>query len=145
MQQSVYIMLVFWSWLTGSNRISLAIQGAHEASVFALCMLRNGTLVSGGKDRKLISWDENYQKIQMVEVRHLHRKQYEFVCLISSTDQAGSHNLPAVLCYSQVPELYGPIRTVAEGRGETVLIGTTKNCVLQGSLDGEFIPITQVI
>ncbi|XP_016323373.1 echinoderm microtubule-associated protein-like 1 [Sinocyclocheilus anshuiensis] len=97
-------------WGKGSNRISLAIQGAHEASVFALCMLRNGTLVSGGKDRKLISWDENYQKIQTVEV----------------------------------PELYGPIRTVAEGRGETVLIGTTKNYVLQGSLDGEFIPITQV-
>uniref|UniRef100_A0A8C2D7P3 EMAP like 1 n=1 Tax=Cyprinus carpio TaxID=7962 RepID=A0A8C2D7P3_CYPCA len=96
-------------WGKGSNRISLAIQGAHEASVFALCMLRNGTLLSGGKDRKLISWDENYQKIQTVEVS----------------------------------ELYGPIRTVAEGRGETVLIGTTKNYVLQGSLDGEFIPITQ--
>ncbi|XP_073682832.1 echinoderm microtubule-associated protein-like 1 isoform X5 [Garra rufa] len=96
-------------WGKGSNRISLAIQGAHEASVFALCMLRNGTLVSGGKDRKLISWNENYQKIQTVEV----------------------------------PELYGPIRTVAEGRGETVLIGTTKNYVLQGSLDGEFLPITQ--
>uniref|UniRef100_A0A672RCK9 Echinoderm microtubule-associated protein-like 1 n=1 Tax=Sinocyclocheilus grahami TaxID=75366 RepID=A0A672RCK9_SINGR len=92
-----------------SYLLILAIQGAHEASVFALCMLRNGTLVSGGKDRKLISWDENYQKIQAVEV----------------------------------PELYGPIRTVAEGRGETVLIGTTKNYVLQGSLDGEFIPITQ--
>ncbi|XP_042630529.1 echinoderm microtubule-associated protein-like 1 isoform X1 [Cyprinus carpio] len=96
-------------WGKGSNRISLAIQGAHEASVFALCMLRNGTLLSGGKDRKLISWDENYQKIQTVEVS----------------------------------ELYGPIRTVAEGRGETVLIGTTKNYVLQGSLYGEFIPITQ--
>lgn len=47
-------------------------------------------------------------------------------------------------CCLQVPELFGPIRTIAEGRGETVLIGTTKNFVLQGSLDGEFIPITQV-
>lgn len=47
-------------------------------------------------------------------------------------------------CSLQVPELFGPIRTIAEGRGETVLIGTTKNFVLQGSLDGEFIPITQV-
>lgn len=46
--------------------------------------------------------------------------------------------------YLQVPELFGPIRTIAEGRGETVLIGTTKNFVLQGSLDGDFIPITQV-
>uniref|UniRef100_A0A673C2D3 EMAP like 1 n=1 Tax=Sphaeramia orbicularis TaxID=375764 RepID=A0A673C2D3_9TELE len=80
---------------------------AHEGSIFALCMLRNGTLVSGGKDRRLVSWDSNYQQIQMV------------------------------------PELFGPIRTIAEGRGETVLIGTTKNFVLQGSLDGEFIPITQ--
>ncbi|XP_056128797.1 echinoderm microtubule-associated protein-like 1 [Lampris incognitus] len=96
-------------WGKGTNRISHVIQGAHEGSIFSLCMLRNGTLVSGGKDRKLISWDSSYQQIQMVEV----------------------------------PEMYGPIRTVAEGRGECMLIGTTKNCVLQGSLDGEFLPITQ--
>ncbi|XP_028250790.1 echinoderm microtubule-associated protein-like 1 isoform X2 [Parambassis ranga] len=96
-------------WGKGTNRISHVIQGAHEGSIFALCMLRNGTLVSGGKDRRLISWDSSYQQIQTVEV----------------------------------PELFGPIRTIAEGRGETVLIGTTKNFVLQGSLDGEFISITQ--
>ncbi|XP_025756620.1 echinoderm microtubule-associated protein-like 1 isoform X2 [Oreochromis niloticus] len=96
-------------WGKGTNRISHVIQGAHEGSIFALCMLRNGTLVSGGKDRRLISWDSSYQQTQTVEV----------------------------------PELFGPIRTIAEGRGETVLIGTTKNFVLQGSLDGEFIPITQ--
>ncbi|XP_078145487.1 echinoderm microtubule-associated protein-like 1 isoform X2 [Centroberyx gerrardi] len=96
-------------WGKGTNRISHVIQGAHEGSIFALCMLRNGTLVSGGKDRRLVSWDGSYQQIQTVEV----------------------------------PELFGPIRTVAEGRGETVLMGTTKNLVLQGSLDGEFTPITQ--
>lgn len=96
-------------WGKGTNRISHVIQGAHESSIFALCMLRNGTLVSGGKDRRLLSWDGSYQQIQAVEV----------------------------------PELFGPIRTIAEGRGETVLIGTTKNFVLQGSLDGEFVPITQ--
>uniref|UniRef100_A0A3P8U1R0 EMAP like 1 n=1 Tax=Amphiprion percula TaxID=161767 RepID=A0A3P8U1R0_AMPPE len=96
-------------WGKGTNRISHVIQGAHEGSIFALCMLRNGTLVSGGKDRRLISWDNSYQQIQTVEV----------------------------------PELFGPIRTIAEGRGQTVLIGTTKNFVLQGSLDGEFMSITQ--
>uniref|UniRef100_A0A674MWU0 EMAP like 1 n=1 Tax=Takifugu rubripes TaxID=31033 RepID=A0A674MWU0_TAKRU len=97
------------AWGKGTNRISHVIQGAHEGSIFALCMLRNGTLLSGGKDRRLISWDSSYQQIQTVEV----------------------------------PELFGPIRTIAEGRGETVLIGTTKNFVLQGSLDGDFISITQ--
>ncbi|XP_076021748.1 echinoderm microtubule-associated protein-like 1 isoform X3 [Genypterus blacodes] len=96
-------------WGKGTNRISHVIQGAHEGSVFALCMLRNGTLVSGGKDRRLVCWDSSYQQTQTVEV----------------------------------PELFGPIRTVAEGRGETMLIGTTKNFVLQGNLDGDFVPITQ--
>lgn len=33
-------------------------------------MLRDGTLVSGGgKDRKLISWNGNYQKLHKTEVR----------------------------------------------------------------------------
>lgn len=54
----------------GTNRISYAVQGAHEGGIFALCMLRDGTLVSGGgKDRKLISWNGNYQKLRKTEVR----------------------------------------------------------------------------
>nr|XP_023684064.1 echinoderm microtubule-associated protein-like 1 isoform X3 [Paramormyrops kingsleyae] len=97
-------------WGKGTNRISYAIQGAHEGGIFALCMLRNGTLVSGGgKDRKLISWDGNYQKVQVVEI----------------------------------PEPYGPVRTVAEGKGDSVLVGTTRNYVLRGTLAGDFMPITQ--
>ncbi|XP_072424628.1 echinoderm microtubule-associated protein-like 1 isoform X2 [Chiloscyllium punctatum] len=97
-------------WGKGTNRISYAIQGAHEGGIFALCMLRDGTLVSGGgKDRKLISWDRNYQKIQETEV----------------------------------PEQFGPVRTVTKGRGEVLLIGTTRNFILQGTLSGDFHPITQ--
>uniref|UniRef100_A0ABM5FBG5 Echinoderm microtubule-associated protein-like 1 isoform X1 n=1 Tax=Pogona vitticeps TaxID=103695 RepID=A0ABM5FBG5_9SAUR len=97
-------------WGKGTNRISSVVQGAHEGGIFALCMLRDGTLVSGGgKDRKLISWNGNYQKVHKTEI----------------------------------PEQYGPIRTIAEGKGDIVLIGTTRNFVLQGSLSGDFSPITQ--
>ncbi|XP_066883876.1 echinoderm microtubule-associated protein-like 1 isoform X3 [Kogia breviceps] len=97
-------------WGKGTNRISCAVQGAHEGGIFALCMLRDGTLVSGGgKDRKLISWDGNYQKLHKTEI----------------------------------PEQFGPIRTVAEGKGDVILIGTTRNFVLQGTLSGDFTPITQ--
>ncbi|NXC28743.1 EMAL1 protein, partial [Campylorhamphus procurvoides] len=97
-------------WGKGTNRISHAVQGAHEGGIFALCMLRDGTLVSGGgKDRKLVSWNGNYQKIHKTEI----------------------------------PEQFGPIRTVAEGKGDVVLIGTTRNFVLQGTLSGDFFPITQ--
>ncbi|KAM5274239.1 echinoderm microtubule-associated protein-like 1 isoform 7-T7 [Ctenodactylus gundi] len=97
-------------WGKGTNRISYAVQGAHEGGIFALCMLRDGTLVSGGgKDRKLISWNGNYQKLHKTEI----------------------------------PEQFGPIRTVAEGKGDIILIGTTRNFVLQGTLSGDFAPITQ--
>ncbi|XP_044291636.1 echinoderm microtubule-associated protein-like 1 isoform X2 [Varanus komodoensis] len=97
-------------WGKGTNRISSVVQGAHEGGIFALCMLRDGTLVSGGgKDRKLISWNGNYQKLHKTEI----------------------------------PEQFGPIRTIAEGKGDIVLIGTTRNFVLQGSLSGDFSPITQ--
>ncbi|XP_034497979.1 echinoderm microtubule-associated protein-like 1 isoform X3 [Ailuropoda melanoleuca] len=97
-------------WGKGTNRISYAVQGAHEGGIFALCMLRDGTLVSGGgKDRKLISWNGNYQKLRKTEI----------------------------------PEQFGPIRTVAEGKGAVILIGTTRNFVLQGTLSGDFTPITQ--
>lgn len=44
----------------------------------------------------------------------------------------------------QIPEQFGPIRTVAEGKGDVILIGTTRNFVLQGALSGDFTPITQV-
>ncbi|XP_077330821.1 echinoderm microtubule-associated protein-like 1 isoform X5 [Lithobates pipiens] len=96
-------------WGKGMNRISHAVQGAHEGGIFALCMQRDGTLVSGGKDRKLLSWDGNYQRLSMVEI----------------------------------PEQFGPVRTVAEGKGDVVLIGTTRNFVLQGTLSGNFTTITQ--
>ncbi|XP_063295840.1 echinoderm microtubule-associated protein-like 1 isoform X6 [Pelobates fuscus] len=96
-------------WGKGTNRISHATQSAHDGGIFALCMQRDGTLVSGGKDRKLISWDGNYQKLNKTEI----------------------------------PEQFGPIRTVAEGKGDVVLIGTTRNFVLQGTLSGDFHTITQ--
>ncbi|MEE6493639.1 hypothetical protein FKM82_016906 [Ascaphus truei] len=96
-------------WGKGTNRISHAVQAAHEGGIFALCMQRDGTLVSGGKDRKLISWNGNYQKLSKVEI----------------------------------PEQFGPVRTVAEGKGDVVLIGTTRNFVLQGTLSGDFHTITQ--
>lgn len=97
-------------WGKGTSRISYAIAGAHEGGIFAVCMLRNGTLVTGGgKDRKLISWDRNYHKMQETEV----------------------------------PEQFGPVRTVAEGRGDVLLVGTTRNFILQCTLSGDFHPITQ--
>lgn len=39
------------------------VAGAHEGGIFSLCVLKDGTLVSGGgKDRKVVLWDHEYHK-----------------------------------------------------------------------------------
>ncbi|TKC50798.1 hypothetical protein EI555_017319 [Monodon monoceros] len=125
-------------WGKGTNRISYAVQGAHEGGIFALCMLRDGTLVSGGgKDRKLISWDGNYQKLHKTEALGSYEQTDIKVGI-------NPKNLMTFEIFSmQIPEQFGPIRTVAEGKGDVILIGTTRNFVLQGTLSGDFTPITQ--
>lgn len=60
------------SRLTGGNRISQQVSGAHEGGIFSLCVLKDGTLVSGGgKDRKVALWGYDYRKQSEMEVRAL--------------------------------------------------------------------------
>ncbi|XP_053503201.1 echinoderm microtubule-associated protein-like 2 isoform X2 [Ictalurus furcatus] len=99
-----------YTWAKGGNRISQVVAGAHEGGIFSLCVLKDGTLVSGGgKDRKVVLWDHEYHK------------QNEMV----------------------VPETFGPVRTLTEGKQEELFVGTTKNAILQGSFSGALSPIVQ--
>uniref|UniRef100_A0A672RFK9 Echinoderm microtubule-associated protein-like 2 n=1 Tax=Sinocyclocheilus grahami TaxID=75366 RepID=A0A672RFK9_SINGR len=55
-------------WTKGGNRISQVILGAHEGGIFSLCVLKDGTLVSGGgKDRRVLLWDHDYRKKSEIE------------------------------------------------------------------------------
>uniref|UniRef100_A0A8C9SMY9 EMAP like 2 n=1 Tax=Scleropages formosus TaxID=113540 RepID=A0A8C9SMY9_SCLFO len=92
-------------WGKGGNRITHVIPGAHEGGIFALCLLKDGTLVSGGgKDRRVVYWDHDY------------RKQNE----------------------GEVPEMYGPVRSLEEGKQDRLFVGTTRNAILQGSISEGF-------
>ncbi|XP_041919975.1 echinoderm microtubule-associated protein-like 2 isoform X1 [Alosa sapidissima] len=97
-------------WAKGGNRISHAVSGAHEGGIFSLCVLKDGTLVSGGgKDRRVVHWDHEYHKQAETEV----------------------------------PEAFGPVRSLAEGKQEELFVGTTRNAILQGSFSGALSPIVQ--
>uniref|UniRef100_A0A8C4QLL8 EMAP like 2 n=1 Tax=Eptatretus burgeri TaxID=7764 RepID=A0A8C4QLL8_EPTBU len=96
-------------WGKGTNRISLALCAAHDGGIFALCTRRDGSLLSGGKDRKLIAWDTSFRKTHEAEIQ----------------------------------EAFGPVRTIAEGRAEMLLVGTTRNAILQGSMTRAFQPVVQ--
>jgi len=51
-------------------QISREVAG-HEGSVFCMCEMRNGTLLTGGgKDRKIILWDHELRADRDIEVTH---------------------------------------------------------------------------
>ncbi|XP_031440747.1 echinoderm microtubule-associated protein-like 3 isoform X2 [Clupea harengus] len=83
---------------------------AHEGSVFTLCVLQGGAILSGGgKDRKIIRW---------------------------SADLA-----PEREC--EIPEQFGAVRTIADVDGEELLVGTTRNAILRGTISDGFVAIVQ--
>ncbi|XP_030626277.1 echinoderm microtubule-associated protein-like 4 isoform X2 [Chanos chanos] len=88
----------------GAFQISRQIK-AHDGSVFTLCQMRNGTLLTGGgKDHKIILWDHDLHPERDIEV----------------------------------PDQYGTIRAVAEGKGEQFLVGTSRNFILRGTFNDGF-------
>ncbi|XP_071079314.1 echinoderm microtubule-associated protein-like 2 isoform X12 [Haliotis cracherodii] len=98
-------------WGKGSNRISQAVTGAHDGGVFSVCVMKDGSILSGGgKDRKVIQWDSAYKKTGLE---------------------------------TEIPEVFGPVRTLGQGKGNLILVGTTRNSVLQGTLDLKLNPIVQ--
>uniref|UniRef100_A0A7N8YIX1 EMAP like 2 n=1 Tax=Mastacembelus armatus TaxID=205130 RepID=A0A7N8YIX1_9TELE len=45
------------------------VSGAHEGGIFSVCVLKDGTMVSGGgKDRRVVLWDHDYRKKAEMEV-----------------------------------------------------------------------------
>eukprot|EP00062_Callorhinchus_milii_P008040 gi/632950300/ref/XP_007890639.1/ PREDICTED: echinoderm microtubule-associated protein-like 4 isoform X5 [Callorhinchus milii] len=88
----------------GVYQISKQIK-AHDGSVFTLCQMRNGMLLTGGgKDRKIILWDHDLNPEREIEV----------------------------------PDQFGAIRAVAEGKGDQFLIGTSRNFILRGTFNDGF-------
>ncbi|XP_055986516.1 echinoderm microtubule-associated protein-like 4 isoform X2 [Sorex fumeus] len=88
----------------GVYQISKQIR-AHDGSVFTLCQMRTGALLTGGgKDRKIILWDHSLSPEREIEV----------------------------------PEQYGTIRAVAEGRADQFLVGTSRNFILLGTFNDGF-------
>ncbi|XP_076633248.1 echinoderm microtubule-associated protein-like 2 isoform X10 [Colletes latitarsis] len=95
-------------WGRGTNTISKLVRNIHEGSIFSICVLKDGFIVTGGgKDGKILYFDE-------------------------SLNLTGEE--------AQIEDHFGGIRTLAEGRGSQLLIGTTRNCILVGDVGMGFNP-----
>ncbi|XP_046749081.1 echinoderm microtubule-associated protein-like 2 isoform X2 [Diprion similis] len=95
-------------WARGTNTISRLVRNLHDGSIFSMCVLKDGTVVTGGgKDGRILHYDAS----------------------LSLTGEE-----------AQIEGHFGGIRTVSEGRGSQLLVGTTRNCILVGDLEMGFNP-----
>ena len=98
-------------WQRTLNRPIRTIYNAHEGGVFTICILKDGTVMTGGgKDRRIVEWDAN-----------LNRTGRE----------------------AKLPDQFGAVRTLTTGKGSMLIVGTTKNCILQGTLALNFSLVVQ--
>ncbi|KAL1490011.1 hypothetical protein ABEB36_013925 [Hypothenemus hampei] len=96
-------------WGRGTHTIWKLIKNVHEGSIFSICVLKDGSVVTGGgKDSRIVQFDSNLAKTGVI---------------------------------SQIERHYGGVRVISEGRGSQLLIGTTRNCVLNGTPELGFQPI----
>ena len=42
--------------------MSHAILGAHDGGIFSVCVMKDSTILTGGKDRRIVKWDSNYKR-----------------------------------------------------------------------------------
>ncbi|KAL6442833.1 hypothetical protein ACFW04_002710 [Cataglyphis niger] len=95
-------------WARGTNTISRLVRNLHEGSIFSICVLKNGNIITGGgKDGRILHFD-------------------------ASLNLTGED--------AQIEDHFGGIRTLSEGRGTQLLVGTTRNCILVGDVEMGFNP-----
>ncbi|XP_043674310.1 echinoderm microtubule-associated protein-like 2 isoform X6 [Vespula pensylvanica] len=95
-------------WARGTNTIFRLVRNLHEGSIFSICVLKNGNVITGGgKDGRILLFDGS----------------------LNPTGEA-----------AQIEDHFGGIRTLSEGRGSQLLVGTTKNCILIGDIEMGFNP-----
>lgn len=52
----------YYHYFVGKNTIQRVVKNVHEGSVFSICVLKEGSIITGGgKDGRIVQFDSNLQ------------------------------------------------------------------------------------
>lgn len=150
--------IFFWTWSGNSLQRKQGIFGKYEKPKFVQCVafLRNGDILTGDSGGVLLVWtraadtptSKGLRAFQIV--RQVKAHEGSVFCLSETRGGAvlsgGSKDHRIVLWDHElrpdreieVPDQFGSIRAVAEGKGDEVLVGTSKNFILRGTFTDGF-------
>ncbi|XP_025030601.1 echinoderm microtubule-associated protein-like 3 isoform X1 [Python bivittatus] len=156
----------FWTWIGNSLTKKQGIFGKYKKPKFIQCFVfdTNGDVLTGDSEGNILTWARVAADIrtlgkgaketyQISKQTHAHEGSIFCLCLCrdGSVLSGGGKDrrlvqwspLLAVLQEVEIPEQFGAVRTIAEGESGELLIGTTRNALLRGSLAEGFRPIIQ--
>ncbi|KAL8567806.1 hypothetical protein ACOMHN_009114 [Nucella lapillus] len=147
--------ITFWTYEGGALAKKQGVYEKYDKPKYVLCLAfaPNGDVLSGDSNGNIIVWGKGTNRISQA-VLGAHEGGVFSLCSTKDGNllSGGGKDRKVVEWDSgysktaretEVGEAYGPVRTLSQGKGGLVLIGTTKNCILQGSLDLEFTPVMQ--
>uniref|UniRef100_A0A8C0KDA8 EMAP like 2 n=1 Tax=Canis lupus dingo TaxID=286419 RepID=A0A8C0KDA8_CANLU len=148
--------IYFWSLEGGSLSKRQGLFEKHEKPKYVLCVtfLEGGDVVTGDSGGNLYVWGKGQCGNRITQaVLGAHDGGVFGLCALrdGTLVSGGGRDRRVVLWGSdysklqevEVPEDFGPVRTVAEGRGDTLYVGTTRNSILQGSVHTGFSLLVQ--
>ncbi|CAH2325064.1 echinoderm microtubule-associated -like 3 [Pelobates cultripes] len=156
----------FWTWSGVSLTKKQGIFGKYKKPRYVQCLLfdRTGDVLTGDSEGQILTWGRSAADTRTLGrgakdtyqiVRHTRAHDGSVTSLTALRDgfvlSAGGKDKRLVMWSEtltqikecEIPEHFGAVRAIAEGIGGELLIGTTKNALLKGSMDNGFMPVIQ--
>ncbi|KAK7878325.1 hypothetical protein WMY93_031042 [Mugilogobius chulae] len=150
--------IFFWTWSGNSLQRKQGIFGKFEKPKFVQCVafLRSGDILTGDSGGILLVWSRTADTptskgLRAYQItRQVKAHEGSVFCLSDTRGGAvlsgGSKDHRVILWDHdlrpdkdiEVPETYGSIRAVSQGKGDEILVGTSKNYILRGTFSEGF-------
>ncbi|XP_071657661.1 echinoderm microtubule-associated protein-like 3 isoform X2 [Patagioenas fasciata] len=150
----------FWTWSGAALTKKQGIFGKYKKPKFIHCFIfdGDGDVLTGDSEGNILTWTRGAagkggkEWFQLSQQTRAHEgsvfalsRRRDGAVLSGGRDRRlrlWSNRLGAV-AEVELPERFGAVRTIAEGPGDELLVGTTRNALLRGTLSGGFTPIVQ--
>ncbi|XP_071065438.1 echinoderm microtubule-associated protein-like 2 isoform X4 [Dasypus novemcinctus] len=146
--------IYFWSLEGGGLSKRQGLFEKHEKPKYVLCVtfLEGGDVVTGDSGGNLYVWGKGGNRITQAVLGAHDGGVFGLCALRDGTLVSGGGRDRRVVLWGsdysklqevEVPEDFGPVRTVTEGQADTLYVGTTRNSILQGSIHTGFSLLVQ--
>ncbi|XP_048516709.1 echinoderm microtubule-associated protein-like 2 isoform X2 [Dendroctonus ponderosae] len=146
--------IAFWSLDAGGmlyKRMGIFETRDKPKYVTCVAFLQTGETITGDSNGSLAIWGRGTNTLWKL-MKNVHDGGIFSICVLKdgSVITGGGkdskiiqfdHNLSRTGVVSQIAHHYGGVRVISEGRGSQLLLGTTRNCILNGNPEMGFQPI----